>query len=71
MLEICWRLQSRGGRILTCALFHDAERSIEVRTFFEANDFIQWAHADDVTAAREVAAQWKSRALTRRFREIA
>ena len=64
-VEQCWRLRTKSGRILTCAIF-EIHGALDVRTFFDADDFLQGRDVPNLIRGRSVAAQWLRTALRQR-----
>ena len=65
LIEECWRLRTKSGRILTCAIFRKND-VLDVRTFFGVDDFLQRRDVACITTGRSIAAEWLRRALKQR-----
>ena len=67
LLETCWQMKSRKGRMLTCGIFR-TEIGLEVRAGFGEDDLIRSQYAGEIAAARAIAANWKAAAEVKGYR---
>ncbi len=61
---VYWRMTSPSGKTLTCALYRTAA-GLEVRCDYGGDDLIRSQFARDLETAGDLAATWKTAALTR------
>jgi hypothetical protein len=65
LLETCWRLRAPSGRIITCGIYRDSARGVEVRTGFSDDDLLRSERAAEIGNAREIAARWRAAVLAK------
>ena len=69
LLETCWEMTSRRGRVLSCGVFSMIV-GLEVRCGYSEDDLIRSQYARELRTARESATDWKRGALEKGFSEV-
>jgi hypothetical protein len=70
LVEICWRVKSNNGHVITCAISSDSEPGIMVSAGY-ASDHVVWSQRTfHVEKGRTIAAAWLGEALRTGFEQI-
>jgi hypothetical protein len=68
LLEMCWQMKSPRGLLLTCGVFRTIA-GLEVRCSYPNDDLIRSQYVVEISAARELAGDWKSAAKTKGYQD--
>jgi hypothetical protein len=63
LLETCWQVVGPTRKPITCAIYAAEGLDVEVRAGYSPENFHRAARATDLTAAREIAEEWRQQML--------
>lgn len=63
LIEVCWRMRGRAGRVVTCGIYRIDGPGLEVRAGFSDDDLLRSQRAAEIGSARELAEAWRQAVL--------